>query len=72
MTIDLSKMSVLELKGFAYDQLRNQEILLANLRAANELIAQKEQEQQAAIHAKHKELDAAALDAKLATEHKPE
>ena len=41
MTIELSKMSVVDLKAFAYDQLALQEVCLANLRAANQEIQRK-------------------------------
>jgi hypothetical protein len=66
--IDLTKMPLLELKGFAYDQMMLQEVCLQNLRAANQEIARKTQALEAEINAKHAELDArnAALDAKLA------
>jgi C4-dicarboxylate-specific signal transduction histidine kinase len=66
--IDLSKMPLLELKAFAYDQMALQEACLQNLRAANQEIARKTQEREAEINAKHAELDArnAALDAKIA------
>jgi hypothetical protein len=75
MQIDLSKMPLLELKAFAYDQMAMQEVCLQNLRAANQEIERKTQERiaeidakNAALDAKHAELDArnAALDAKMA------